>query len=49
MDDRRVTRAVRRSWPQRPWADSGVFADGYGVVGAVREVIPVDVEIAGYS
>jgi formate hydrogenlyase subunit 7 len=25
----------------------GVFAEAYGVVGAVRDVIPVDVEIAG--
>ncbi|KBE43944.1 oxidoreductase [Mycobacterium tuberculosis] len=25
----------------------GVFADAYGVVGAVGEVVPVDVEIAG--
>lgn len=25
----------------------GVFRDAYGVVGAVREVVPVDVEIAG--
>ncbi len=25
----------------------GVFADGYGVVGPVADVIPVDVEVAG--
>jgi formate hydrogenlyase subunit 7 len=25
----------------------GMFADGYGVVGAVRDVIPVDVEVPG--
>ena len=25
----------------------GVFADAYGVVGAVGEVIPVDIEIPG--
>ncbi|CAM4275431.1 Hydrogenase-3 component G [Mycobacterium basiliense] len=25
----------------------GVFADAYGVVGAVREVVPVDVEVSG--
>jgi Ni,Fe-hydrogenase III small subunit len=25
----------------------GVFAGAYGVVGAVRDVVPVDVEIAG--
>lgn len=25
----------------------GVFADGYGVVGAVADVIPVDIEVAG--
>jgi Ni,Fe-hydrogenase III small subunit len=25
----------------------GVFGDAYGVVGAVDEVVPVDVEIAG--
>jgi Ni,Fe-hydrogenase III small subunit len=25
----------------------GVFADAYGVVGAVSEVVPVDVEVAG--
>lgn len=25
----------------------GVFADAYGVVGAVNDVVPVDVEIAG--
>lgn len=25
----------------------GIFADGYGVVGAVRDVIPVDVEVPG--
>ncbi|MFZ2177106.1 MAG: NADH-quinone oxidoreductase subunit B family protein [Rhodococcus sp. (in: high G+C Gram-positive bacteria)] len=27
--------------------DCGVFAGGYGVVGAVRDVIPVDIEIPG--
>jgi Ni,Fe-hydrogenase III small subunit len=27
--------------------DCGVFAGAYGVVGAVRDVVPVDVEIAG--
>ena len=27
--------------------DCGVFAGAYGVAGAVRDVIPVDVEIAG--
>ncbi|MBB3053334.1 Ni,Fe-hydrogenase III small subunit [Prauserella isguenensis] len=25
----------------------GVFAEAYGVTGAVRDVVPVDVEIAG--
>ncbi|MFL6099549.1 MAG: NADH-quinone oxidoreductase subunit B family protein [Actinomycetales bacterium] len=25
----------------------GMFADGYGVVGAVRDVVPVDVEVPG--
>ncbi len=27
--------------------DCGVFAGGYGVVGAVRDVVPVDVEVPG--
>lgn len=27
--------------------DCGVFAEAYGVAGAVRDVVPVDVEIAG--
>jgi formate hydrogenlyase subunit 7 len=27
--------------------DGGVFADAYGVTGAVGEVVPVDIEIAG--
>ena len=28
-------------------SNRGVFRDGYGVVGAVGEVVPVDVEIPG--
>ncbi|MET8001649.1 NADH-quinone oxidoreductase subunit B family protein [Nonomuraea glycinis] len=27
--------------------DCGVFAEAYGVAGAVRDVVPVDVEVAG--
>lgn len=44
-----MRRCRSRAWWSR-WVtarDCGVFAEAYGVAGAVREVIPVDVEVAG--